>query len=173
MSAAARSFHQSCSVTSSLTEAYSNSSAQSLDIHANKLLIVYHVNVTQNQHGDVTFTVPQDFANALAPYLSRGDCPMFDPIPTKPLIGKRVNTLRNPCAVARSKSGIAAIGGGSPLFRNLLNLPRTFPKLVPDLATDIQDISSYVRLNLPAWSYVDPLQIDTTSEFFLSRNLQA
>ncbi len=103
----------------------------------------------------MTFTVPEPFADDLADYLSRGDCPAFDPIPTKPFIEKRVTTLRNPCAVARSKRGIAAIGGGTSLFKFLLNLPRTFPKLIPDLAADINDISSYISLELLSWKNVD------------------
>ena len=122
--------------------------------------------LTNNSAGDVILTLSHDFANAIAGLLSLGTCPAYDPIPSKPIIEKRQTFTRNPCAVARSKRGIASIGGGTSLFRAFLNLPRTFPTLVSQLEADVQDISSYVKLNLPSWSLVPEPAIDATAELF-------
>lgn len=122
--------------------------------------------LTKNAAGDVIFTLSQDFANDIADLLSLGTCPVYDPIPSKPIVEKRQTFARNPCAVARSKRGIASIGGGTSLFRSLLNLPRAFPTLVTPLQADVQDISSYMKLSLPAWSLVPESAVDATAELF-------
>ena len=122
--------------------------------------------LTSNSAGDVIVTLSHEFANEIADSLSLGTCPAYDPIPSEPIIEKRQTFARNPCAVARSKRGIASIGGGSSLFRALINLPRTFPTLVSPLEADVQDISSYVKLNLPSWAFVPELAINATAELF-------
>ena len=123
--------------------------------------------LTNNSAGDVILTLSPDFAHDIAGLLSLGTCSAYDPIPSKPIIEKRQMTLsRNPCAVTRSKSGIKSIGVGSPLFKSLFNLPRVFPTLVSPLDLDVQDISSYVKLNLPSWSRVPEWVIIATAKLF-------
>lgn len=121
--------------------------------------------LTSNLARDVILTLSHDFANDIADRLSLGTCTTYDPRPSEPIIEKRQTLTRNPCAVARSKRGIASIGGGTPLFRALLNLPRTFPILVSPLNDDVQDISLYV-MNLLAWKNVTEPAIEATSEVF-------
>ena len=123
--------------------------------------------LTNNSAGDVILTLSHDFAVDIADRLSLGTCPAYDPKPSEPIIEKRdLFFARNPCAVARSKRGIASIGGGTPLFRSLLNLPRAFPTLVSSLEADVQEIISYVKLSLPSWSLVPEAAIDATAELF-------
>lgn len=122
--------------------------------------------LTNSSAGDVIFTLSLEFANNIADHLFLGTCPAFDPIPSKPIIEKRLTFARNPCAVARSKHGIKSIGGGTSLFRALLNLPRAFPILVSPLDLDVQDIVSYMKLDLPSWSLVPEPAINTTAELF-------
>ena len=128
--------------------------------------------LTNNSAGDVILTLSHAFANDIAGLLSLGTCPAYDPIPSKPLIEKRQILARNPCAVARSKRGIQSIGGGTPLFRSLYKLPRAFPILVSPLDIDVQDISSYVKLNLPSWASVPEAVINATSELFYLMTLK-
>lgn len=122
--------------------------------------------LTNNSAGDVILTLSHDFAVSISDLLFLGTCPSPDPIPSEPIVEKRQTFARNPCAVARSKRGIASIGGGTSLFRALLNLPRAFPALVSPLEADVQDISSYVKLNLPSWSLVPEPAVDATAELF-------
>lgn len=122
--------------------------------------------LTNNSAGDVILTLSHDFAVDIADRLSLGTCPAYDPIPSKPIIEKRQIFARNPCAVARSKRGIASIGGGTSLFRALLNLPRAFPTLVSSLEADVQDIISYMKLSLPSWSLVPEPAIDAAAGIF-------
>ena len=128
--------------------------------------------LTNNPAGDVILTLSQDFANDIANRLSYGTCPAYDLKPSKPIIEKRQILARNPCAVARSKRGIASIGGGTSLFRSLYNLPRTFPTLVSPLEIDVQDIASYVKLDLPSWSLVPDGVINATAELFYLMTLK-
>lgn len=122
--------------------------------------------LTNNSAGDVIVTLSHDFANNIADLLSLVTCPVYDPRPSEPIIEKRQTFARNPCAVARSKSAIKSISGGTSLFRALFHLPRAFPTLVSPLEADVQDISSYVKLNLPSWSLAPEPAIDATAELF-------
>ncbi|KAM0794877.1 hypothetical protein BDR22DRAFT_639936 [Usnea florida] len=128
--------------------------------------------LTKNAAGDIILTLSQDFANGIADRLSYGTCPAYDPKPSEPIIEKRQILARNPCAVARSKRGIASIGGGTSLFRSLFNLPRAFPNLVSPLDIDVQDIASYVKLDLPSWSLAPEGAINATAELFYLMTLK-
>ena len=128
--------------------------------------------LTNNSAGDVILTLSHGFANDIADHLSLGSCSTNDPRPSEPIIEKRQTVARNPCAVARSKAGIKSIGGGTSLFRALFNLPRPFPTLVSPLDADVQDISSYMKLELPSWSLVPEPAIDATAELIYLLNVK-
>ena len=150
-----------------------SSSRPSLGAHLDDVSVTNSpATLTNNPAGDVILTLSQDFANDIADCLSYGTCPAYDPKPSKPIIEKRQILARNPCAVTRSKSGIASIGGGTSLFRSLFNLPRAFPTLVSPLDIDVQDIASYVKLDLPSWSLVPAEVINATAELFYLMTLK-
>ena len=155
------------------TPSSNSSSRPSLGAHLEDVSVTNSpATLTNNPAGDVILTLSQDFANDIADRLSYGTCPAYDPKPSKPIIEKRQILARNPCAVTRSKSGIASIGGGTSLFRSLFNLPKAFPPLVSPLDIDAQDIASYVKLDLPSWSLVPGEVINATAELFYLMTLK-